>query len=74
MSNVIDFWKARSERLARDVWQFAAEHEKSADAQRQYYASLGFTFEVDGTHPHRDNVYAVIHDGTMIVDGRAELP
>lgn len=71
--NVIDFKKARVEKLVRDLQRLTREHEGYQEAQQWALLSVGFKFPRAGEDRWGGPVYSVLHNGNLIVDGHAEL-
>lgn len=73
MTNVINFEAVRSEKLAGDLQRLAAMFNASQNADLLAARSVGFELRPAGQDRWGDPIYSVVHEGNMIVDGRAEL-
>ena len=70
---VIDFQKARGQRLYDEAMRLAREADTHNDVRRLAYSDLGFEFPEAGKDRLGSPYYAIAYDGTLLIDGSAEL-
>lgn len=73
MSNVIDFNRARGQRLYDDAMRLAREADTRDEVRRLAYGDLGFEFAEAGKNRWGDPHYAIAYNGKLLTDGSAEL-